>query len=380
MEALEYVDQPDYSGILLRATYQNLAHEPDGLMPRLADWLRPTAARYAASTRTWHFPSGAVLTFGYLAGPNDHYRYAGPSYQYVGMDEASEIRESSYRYLFSRLRRTAGSQIPIRFRAASNPGGRSHDFLRDRFHLADGPSGLRATNLAHRRKYIPAKLGDNPHLDQAEYAETLAELDPVTRQRLLNGDWTIAEGGNLFRHGWFQYADTVPKELTRVVRSWDLAAAEPTTSSPDPDWTAGVKLGEADGRWYVLDVIRLRGTPLKVEETIAAAAAADGPNVAIYIEQEPGASGKHIIDQYQRRVLAGYTVRGYRPSGSKVDRARPLSAVAEAGNLVLVKAGWNSDLTDELVMFPQKGAHDDQVDALSGGWFVMARRREWKVH
>ncbi len=380
MEALEYVDQSNYSGILLRATYANLAHEPDGLMPRLADWLRPTAARWAASTRTWHFPSGAVLTFGYLAGPNDHYRYAGPSYQFVGIDEATEIRETSYRYLFSRLRRAQGSTVPIRMRAASNPGGRSHNFLRDRFRLADGADGLRGTGIVRRRKYIPAKIGDNPNLDQDEYRETLAELDPVTRSRLLDGDWTITEGGNLFRHDWFEYVDQAPSTVTRMIRSWDLASATPTSTNPDPDWTVGVKLGEADGRWYVLDVVRLRATPLGVEQRIAATAKADGVKVPIYIEREPGAAGAHIVDQYQRRVLKGFSVRGYRPSGSKVDRARPLSSVAEAGNLILIRADWNRTLVDELVMFPQPGQHDDQVDALSGGWYSMAKRREWKVY
>lgn len=51
--------------------------------------------------------------------------------------------------------------------------------------------------------------------------------------------------------------------------------------------------------------------------------------------------------------------------GSKVDRARPLSAVAEAGELRLRRAPWNGPFLDELCAFPF-GRHDDQVDALSG--------------
>ena len=381
MEALEYVDVPSYSGILFRESFANLSHEPDGLMPRLADWLRPTPARYAASTRTWHFPSGATLTFGYLLKPDDHHRYAGPSYQFIGFDESTEIRHQSYTFMFSRLRRLHEGQgrLPLRVRSASNPGGRSHAFFRDRFALDKG--GPRHSKLARRRKYIPALVTDNPYLDTAEYMESLMELDPVTRERLMRGDWTITEGGNLFRHGWFDYVNFPPeRKIKRVVRFWDLAATEPSAEDPDPDWTVGVKMGELDGQFYVLDVARTRTTPKGVEDFVRRTAEDDGREVGIYIENEPGAAGLALIDQYQRKVLKGYNCRGIRPTGSKVERAKPVSSACEAGNLVLVRGPWNGDYVEEHVMFPQDEVHDDQVDATSGAHYVLTRRREWKAY
>ena len=54
-------------------------------------------------------------------------------------------------------------------------------------------------------------------------------------------------------------------------------------------------------------------------------------------------------------------------SGSKVDRARPVSAQAEAGNIKLVRGPWNEAFLEEVSMFPS-GAHDDQVDALTGAF------------
>ena len=56
-----------------------------------------------------------------------------------------------------------------------------------------------------------------------------------------------------------------------------------------------------------------------------------------------------------------------RPTGSKLHRARPLSARAERGDIQLVESHWNEALLAELEAFPD-GAHDDQVDALAGAY------------
>ena len=44
-------------------------------------------------------------------------------------------------------------------RSASNPGGQGHEWVRARF-VDDQGNG--------ERVFIPARLADNPHLDQAE--------------------------------------------------------------------------------------------------------------------------------------------------------------------------------------------------------------------
>ena len=97
----------------------------------------------------------------------------------------------------------------------------------------------------------------------------------------------------------------------------------------------------------------------------------DGRGVDVWLEQEPGSSGKAVIDDYQRRVLPGYTVQALRSTGSKVERARPASSAAEAGNIFLMEGPWNYAFLEELALFPT-GAHDDQVDCLSGGITVLS--------
>ena len=115
----------------------------------------------------------------------------------------------------------------------------------------------------------------------------------------------------------------------------------------------------------------MRGTPLQVESLIKQTAELDGVRVPIWLEQEPGASGVNTIDQYVRRVLPGYAVRGDRHTGSKEERANPVSSQAEAGNIKLVRGAWIGAFLDELEAFPQ-GAHDDIVDALSGALSKLA--------
>ena len=107
MAALQYVDVPNYSAILFRRTYADLAL-PGALMDRFRDWVASyDDVHWNANMYTATFPSGARVTFGYLNNVNDYLRYKGSEFQFIGMDEVTEIREADYRYMFSRLRRPA---------------------------------------------------------------------------------------------------------------------------------------------------------------------------------------------------------------------------------------------------------------------------------
>ena len=92
------------------------------------------------------------------------------------------------------------------------------------------------------------------------------------------------------------------------------------------------------------------------------------------MEQEPGSSGVNTIDHYARNVLAGFTFRGHRATGSKELRAAPVSSAAEAGNVKLVTGPWINDFLDEAEAFPE-GRYKDQVDAVSGAFNALAKKR-----
>ncbi len=156
----------------------------------------------------------------------------------------------------------------------------------------------------------------------------------------------------------------------RAVRCWDLAATA-AGDGQDPDWTVGVKLGrDAEGRFVVLDVVRLRAGPHEVAQTIAATAQRDGKQVRIGLPQDPGQAGKHQVAWLMGR-LAGFLVTASPESGAKVTRALPVAAQVEAGNVFLVRAPWNAVFLDELRDFPH-GRKDDQVDALTRAFTLLS--------
>jgi len=363
MAALQYVDVPGYRAILFRRTYADLAL-PGALMDRAAEWLGPTDARWDGMEKTWVFPSGATLSFGYLATENDKYRYQGAEFQFVGFDELTHFLESQYRYLFSRIRRLKTATVPLRMRAASNPGGVGHEWVKQRFIVEGREKG---------RPFIPARLTDNPFLDQREYTESLMQLDPITRAQLLSGDWQAREAGNYFQRQWFRIVDALPVNCVRV-RWWDTAATEPAKGK-DPDYTVGLLAARDErGMYYVGDVRRMRGKPGDVEQLIRHTAQMDGPNVIQLMGEEGGSAGKSMIHDYAVRVLAGFPFAGIRETGDKVTRAMPVSSQAQAGNIAVVKGAWLSDFFDELEAFPL-GAHDDQVDAMSGALMELIQGR-----
>lgn len=359
MGALQYVDVSGYSALLLRRTYADLAL-PGALMFRSHEWLDESDAKWKDVDKTWVFPSGATVSFGYLDGANDHFRYQSAEFQYIAFDELTQFGDFQYRYLISRLRRLKGSEIPIRMRAASNPGGIGHEWVKQRF-ITEG--------ISASRPWIPANLDDNPHLDRDLYVQSLEKLDPVTRAQLLKGDWSVRAEGGKFRREWMEIVER-PPEGCRWVRYWDMAAAA-VKGNNDPDWTVGVLIGrDSDNIYYLKDIRRFRESPQVTEALIKNTAQLDGKSTNVYMEQEPGAAGIHLIDYYRRKVLEGYAFYGDRPTGDKVVRSNPVSSQAEAGNLKLVRGEWILTFLDEVEIFPN-GAHDDQVDAMSGAMQIL---------
>lgn len=199
----------------------------------------------------------------------------------------------------------------------------------------------------------------------------------IERDKKVMGAYAVAgqfqqqpapRSGGMFQRSDFEIVDAAPATPNRV-RRWDFAATDPkeiAKKGGDPDWTVGLLLSEHRGTYYVENVVRDRKSPAGVETMLRNTASQDGKALKIVVPQDPGAAGKsnaaHLI-----RMLTGWNVRAVLESGSKIDRANPVSAQAEAGNIKLVRGPWNEAFLEEVSMFPS-GAHDDQVDALSGAF------------
>lgn len=381
MSALQYICVPGYSALLLRQTYPQLSG-PDGFIDRCNAWLAGTGANYVSTNKRWTFPSGATLSFDHCERDEDRYKFQSFAYHFVGVDELTQWKtDRVYRYVgFSRVRKPSQSDdllrcphcglsaadIPLRTRAATNPGGPGNNWVYERFILDKKPE----------RKFMPAKISDNPSLDSEAYIKGLNELDAIERARLLDGNWEIREEGGMFKRESFAVTGNFPEGM-KTVRYWDLAAT-PKNRSNDPDYTVGALVGMKDGRYFVLDIRRLRGTPYEVEKMIAQTAQIDGVSTPIIMEQEPGSSGVNVIDHYARTVLQGFIFKGEKSNVSKRDRALVFSSAAEAGNVMLARASWNSPFIDECEVFPY-GAHDDQVDAVAGAIQALVGKKKSSV-
>jgi predicted phage terminase large subunit-like protein len=376
MAALQFVEVPGYRALVIRKTLAELL-QPGGLLDVALQHIH--GAKYSQATYTFEFPSGAKLTFGYLDHENAKLHYQGLEFHYIGFDELTHFTETQYRYLFSRLRGPSGdsplARVPLRMRAATNPGGPGHDWVHRTF-IEPWRTGGKRNRGATR--FYPASLADNPHLNDTSYRANLDRLDPITRAQLRDGDWDIRPQGRMFQSAWFDIIS--PTELPtrlRKVRYWDLAATAKTPTN-DPDYTVGalVAYDSHAKRYYIIDIQRFRHTAGKVAAHVHATAEHDGRDVSISIEEEPGSAGKTVIDHYRTTVLNGYSVRGDRPTGDKIVRAQPFASRAEHHEVSLVRGPWNNTFLDEVVLFPDS-IHDDQVDATAGAINTLAQRPDY---
>lgn len=392
MSALQYVDHENYNALILRKTFQDLA-KADALIPRSKEWLMNTDAKWNETAHQWRFPSGATLTFGHMDDENAKYNYQGAAWHFIGFDELTHFTETMYMYMHSRCRKAESDPIPLRMRATGNPGGIGHEWVKNRFvtppDLEEATFGMdeeaRQEYIEERANmlFIPAKLHDNPHIAK-DYEKNLKRLDAVTRAQLLNGDWEIGEMGNLFRMEWFdnRVIEQVPRdvEIIRKVRYWDLASTDEEkvkNKKGAADYTASCLMGIGDdGNVYVLEMTQDRLSPLDVERLVKSKAQRDSIDglgkTIIWMEEEPGSSGKNTIQMYGRYVLLGYPFYGDKPTGGKIERARPASSACENGAVYLVRGSWTKKFLNELIGFPV-GQHDDMVDAFTGAFSKIAQ-------
>ena len=173
--------------------------------------------------------------------------------------------------------------------------------------------------------------------------------------------------GGMFEKRWFKIVNAAPAG-GNTVRAWDLASSDEARSS----WTAGILMKRVRDEFYVMDVVREQGSPKAVEDTMVNTASQDGKNVTVDFPQDPGQAGK-AQKLYLTQKLAGHNVRSSPETGSKITRAEPYSAQAEAGNVYLMKGDWNAKYLDELIVFPNS-EQSDQVDASSRGFARLIRK------
>lgn len=406
LEGLRNSRNPAVSTVIFRREYPQI-HQDGGLWDT-SEQIYPYAGgvpHYGDSS--WTFTSGHRVAFRHMANESDRYTWLGAQVPVIGFDELATFTEKQFFFMLGSNRDPSGTIKPY-IRATTNPepgwlarflswwwdpntgyaieerSGKLRWFVRvaDTIEWGNSAEELKARYPGLVPKsvtFIRSLVHDNPALLEKDpgYLASLMAQSLVDRERYLFGNWKIkASAGMMFRRQDFKLIQQAPMhQIRRFVRFWDLAATEEGDGNDDPDWTAGVLLGELAGEWYVLDVRRFRLPPKGVEDEIRRTAQHDPPNTAARMETEPGASGKSVVDYYSRGVFLGFDFMGVPPIRRRVHGeyqwANALSSAVANGKVYVLDRPWTNNFIDELESIPE-GAHDDQAIACASAMAVMS--------
>ena len=202
IDPLRYCHKEAHRALLLRRS-----------MPELRDMINHSqrlyskaypGARWREQEKEWRFPSGARIEFGYAENLTDVLRYQGQSYTWIGIDELPQYPTPEiYNFLRSSLR-SVDPEIPVYMRATGNPGNVGSQWVKEMFVDPAEPNNAFDVNIdtiAGRktitRRFIPAKLQDNPYLMQTDdYLIMLSSLPEVQKKQFLEGDWSAFENSS----------------------------------------------------------------------------------------------------------------------------------------------------------------------------------------
>jgi len=211
-DALRDMTHPQFRGLIVRRTTEELrelVQKSQELYPRAYPGIT-----WSERKMQWTAPSGATLWMSYLERDQDVSRYQGQAFTYIAFDELTQWPTPfTWNYMRSRLRTTA-TDLKLYMRATTNPGGPGHNWVKKMF-VDPAPWGKAfwATDIEtgevlkrpkghskegqplFKRRFIPAKLSDNPYLyDSGDYEANLLSLGEAERRKLLDGDWDVIEG------------------------------------------------------------------------------------------------------------------------------------------------------------------------------------------
>lgn len=169
----------------------------------------------------------------------------------------------------------------------------------------------------------------------------------------------VPKGGNYVNADNFLVvpASQAPQER-RMIRYWDLAATDKERS----DFTAGARgCLDEHGNLWVFNITKGQWLWPQSRTRIAEIARAEGHEIGV----EAQVGFKTAADNLREVLPPDITLRQTTVDKDKLVRALPWFALTDARKVFLVDGPWVADFKKECAAFPS-GAHDDQVDAVSG--------------
>jgi phage terminase large subunit-like protein len=187
-------------------------------------------------------------------------------------------------------------------------------------------------------------------------------------------------GGNIINRAWFKEPLLDFPRGGKIIRFWDLASTEKEERRRNnPDFTAGALLTYYQGMVYIIDIVATQiATKAKydlIKQTAVMDDAMYGSVMQIW-EEEGGAGGKDVTVTLNE-LLDAHLRAPFRVRIKKGFYVELFANKAETGNVRVIKGAWlhrkrdNNTFFDSAEAFPSKLVHDDDIDAVSKGCFLL---------
>lgn len=247
---------PKSTSVIFRKTYPELE----------ANHIRPLFAEHSELRNYWNeskklltLPNQATIQFSHCTSEMDVLLYQGREINNLGIDEAGQWSEASFRTLLG-SNRSSTPGIPARCALTFNPGGIGHGWIKRLF--IDKKFNDRERPLDYN--FIQALISDNQALTEndPDYVHRLnTETSEALRKAYLYGDWDILAGqfyNELQREIHFIKPFEIPKHWNRF-GAYDFGYNHPAAFG----WFAN----DEDGNTYLYRELVCAG--LRVDEFAA---------------------------------------------------------------------------------------------------------------
>lgn len=185
----------DYRGIqilLLRRRYSDVYE--NHVYPLLGEI--GAVVKYNDKTKSFDFPWGSRIIFGYCDNERDIMQYQGKAFDVIFVEEATQFTEFMLTVLTESLR-PAGFMFNYagftpRMYFTCNPGGAGHAYIKRLFIDKEFRGKEKASNYA----FVPSTVFENDFIMQNDptYVEILENLPEQRKKAMLYGDWNVFEG------------------------------------------------------------------------------------------------------------------------------------------------------------------------------------------
>jgi hypothetical protein len=236
---LACLQNPGCQAYLFRRTYPEI--EDNHCRPIRTMGLPAEVASYSETRKQLEFTNGSILRLCFAENEADIHKYQGAEMHIAAPDEAALMTRYQLTYIRSRLR--LGNWKPAqegyfpRFLCSSNPGGPGHNFLKETFIdpapplsvFSDKKTASKMNPKGWSTVFIPAKMADNPFLDEGMYSGSFTSMTPERARALRDGDWNAIAGAalsNLSPEKHMLRPFTPPRHWTHMM-AMDWGTAKP---------------------------------------------------------------------------------------------------------------------------------------------------------